>query len=55
MPDYPNIVDSNANTEALNILGRRRFNPEPILNMLNDQHRHALYELHRTPGLTAGG
>ena len=55
MPDYPNIVDSNANTEALNILGRRRFNPEPVLNMLNDQHRHALYELHRTPGLTAGG
>ena len=55
MPDYPTIVDSDANTEALNILGRRRFNPEPILNMLNDQHRHALYELHRTPGLTAGG
>lgn len=55
MPDYPTIVDSDANTKAINILGSRRFNPEPILNMLNDQHRHALYELHRTPGLTAGG
>lgn len=55
MPDYPNIVDSNANTEAINILGRRRFNPAPMLEHIHKTHRYNLYDINRTPGLTAGG
>ena len=55
MPDYPNIVDSSANTQAINILGRRRFNPAPLLEHIHRTHRNNLYDINRTPGLTAGG
>ena len=55
MPDYPNIVDSSANTEAINILGRRMFNPAPMFEHIHKTHRYNLYDINRTPGLTAGG
>ena len=55
MPDYPNIVDSSANTQAINILGRRRFDPAPLLEHIHRTHRNNLYDINRTPGLTAGG
>ena len=55
MPDYPNIVDSSANTQAINILGGRRFNPAPLLEHIHRTHRNNLYDINRTPGLTAGG
>lgn len=55
MPDYPGIVDSGANTQAINILGRRRFNVDPILDQLHNTYRESLYDINRTPGLGAGG
>lgn len=55
MPDYPNIVDSSANTKAINILGQRKYNVDPVLDKLHETYRESLYNINRTPGLTAGG
>ena len=55
MPDYPTITESSGASEALNVLRNRRFNPAPILEHIHRTHRNNLYNINRTPGLTAGG
>lgn len=55
LPDYPNIVDSGANTKALDILASRRFNVDPIVDRIHGTYRQSLYDINRTPGLGAGG
>lgn len=55
LSDYPNIVDSGANTKALDILASRRFNVDPIVDRIHGTYRQSLYDINRTPGLGAGG
>lgn len=55
MPDFPGIVDSAANTKALDVLANRKFNPNPIIDRLFGTYRNSLYDINRTPGLGAGG
>ena len=53
MPDYPNIVDSEANTNAIRIFGERKYNVDPILDNIHKNYRQYLYNISHS-GASAG-
>lgn len=54
-PMYPGVPENPGATRAIDILGNRRFNADPILKQLHNTYRQSLYDINRTPGLGAGG
>lgn len=54
-PMYPGVPENPGATRAIDILGNRRFNADPILKQLHNTYRQSLYDINRMPGLGAGG